>query len=319
MSGSRTVFTASSIASSRCSAVSSRPSGPSADSLGHEDFSLSAACAAALLSSSKLARWASVGCTFCSMRSNGKCTRLAASPPHNCAKRRLQTAMRWPTPGRIRGRSRRTWGTAASSTRCATPNSHRNDLNDFGGTKLLNKGLRGSQEFLEAIGSFAVGRAASARHRCRSMAPRSSLSGLARPPGCHSRSMPTCCGTRPGMPLRGAALIPGRCRPSWDTGRSPIRSSTRQLQISASDISGIARSKADPIASHCLAESRPTAPLEESPLALPRGKTFEPDPRRAVAWPPIDRSSVLVQLQTPRETKRLLPTLGFLSLMNGCP
>jgi integrase len=36
----------------------------------------------------------------------------------------------------------------------------------------------------------------------RSTAPRSSLSGLARPLGCHSRSMPTCCGTRPGMPLQ---------------------------------------------------------------------------------------------------------------------
>jgi hypothetical protein len=112
------------------------------------------------------------------------------------------------------------------------------------------EGARACLDLVDRVSIFATIRmastaafcsSASARHRYRLTAPRSSLSGLARPPGCHSRSMPTCYGTRPDMPLRGAALIPGPCRPSWGTGQSPIRSSTRPSPTSASGISGIAK------------------------------------------------------------------------------
>ena len=49
-----------------------------------------------------------------------------------------------------------------------------------------------------------------------------------------------CYGTRPATRSLVGALIPGPRKPSWDIGRSPIRSSTRRSPTSASGISGIA-------------------------------------------------------------------------------
>src|SRR5262249_40443519 len=99
---------------------------------------------------------------------------------------------------------------------------------------------------------------ASARPPYQSTAPRSSLSGLARPPSCHSRSMPICSGTPPEKfkELADATRLPESRRAScqgdysnaswsWSKALDPHRRSAGQPKAEIETLYGRGEGKFD--------------------------------------------------------------------------